>query len=86
MSLAIDVDHVTEVLLADGWHQVLDGSFTLDAYEYLWYSAGNPDEAQILHGGGNSGVCATGFGFKSSDGWLYGPLTAIQAVKQIQDS
>ncbi len=34
MSLAIDVDKVTRILLADGWHDVTDSSFYLDAYEF----------------------------------------------------
>lgn len=34
-SLAIDPDDVTEVLLADGWHEVDKDSFDLDAYEYI---------------------------------------------------
>lgn len=34
MSLRIEIDHVTEVLLADGWHKVLDRSFDIDAYEF----------------------------------------------------
>jgi hypothetical protein len=36
-SLEIEVDAVTVVLLADGWHEVVDKTFTLDAYEYLRY-------------------------------------------------
>jgi hypothetical protein len=34
MSLAVDVDKVTMVLLNDGWHRVVNESFTIDAYEY----------------------------------------------------
>lgn len=85
MSLVIDVDQVTEVLLAGGWLAVTDKSFTVDAYEYLWWpnersrETGDPT---LLHGGGNSGVCATGFSFKTSDGQIVsGPLTTILAVK-----
>jgi hypothetical protein len=33
MSLYIDVDRVSSVLLADGWHAVAEDSFDLDAYE-----------------------------------------------------
>ncbi len=86
MSLAIDVEFVSEVLLADGWHRVEENSFTLDSYEYIW--EGQPEKR--LHGGGNSGVCATGFEFlESVDGGLddrtltkaSGPLTAILAVR-----
>lgn len=81
MSLAIDVDAVTGVLLADGWHAVKGASFELDSYEYLWDREGG--EQVILHGGGQSGVCATGFGFRDAkqDAWLFGPLTSILAVK-----
>ena len=93
MSLAIDVDQVTEVLLADGWHYVFDQSFTLDAYEFFDQYARETDTT--LHGGGQSGVCATGFQFKSYEGlagsnrdgnveFMSGPLTAILAVKTTQ--
>ena len=37
MSLAIDVDRVARVLLDDGWHDVADDSFAIDAYEYVRY-------------------------------------------------
>ena len=75
MSLAIDVDTVTAVLLSDGWHDVADDTFVLDAYEFIY-------GGQILHGGGNGGVCSTGFNFKEPSGaWLCGPLTAVLAVQ-----
>jgi hypothetical protein len=35
MSLYINPGKVTAVLLADGWHDVADDSFDLDAYEYV---------------------------------------------------
>jgi hypothetical protein len=89
MSLAINIDKVKRVLLSDGWYVVLNESFALDAYEYLWYP--NEDttkmDAEIVHGGGQSGVCSTGFTFhgigNADDGplWIHGPLTAIQAVE-----
>lgn len=97
MSLSIDVDTVTAVLLADGWHTVVNGSFDLDAYEYLWSGIdgvkvadlrkypnerGGDRDPILLHGGGNSGVCATGFSFTAEDGdRVSGPLTAILAVR-----
>lgn len=80
MSLNIDVDKVTEVLLADGWHTVADGSFDLDSYEFHHGD-------HVLHGGGRSGVCATGFTFRDANGEsLFGPLTAILAVKTHEES
>jgi len=97
MSLAINIDKVNRVLLSDGWHDVLDKSFNLDAYEYLWYP--NEDttsmDAEIVHGSGQSGVCATGFEFistiKLEEGTIQkvrrsGPLTAIQAVETKEKS
>ncbi len=78
MSLAIEVDEITAVLLADGWHEVDEGSFELDSYEYAW-EAGNT----MLHRGGQSGVCANGFEFRGVDGHrIAGPLTAILAVRR----
>jgi hypothetical protein len=90
MSLAIDIDKVTEVLLVDGWHRVADDSFFLDAYEYI-----EPRERKdpILHFGGGQGKGApsTGFGFSeqlaaktgASGGTvtIYGPISAILAVR-----
>lgn len=76
MSLRIDIDKVTAVLLADGWHTVDDASFDCDAYEFM------SGDGELVHGGGQSGVCATGFGFNSEDARIYGPLTAILAVKE----
>lgn len=81
MSLAIDVDKVIAVLLIDGWHEVKNKSFALDSYEYIWYPEG-ADESQLVHGGGQSDVCATGFEFQDGVGTLMsGPLTAILAVR-----
>jgi hypothetical protein len=108
MSLGIDVDAVSRVLLADGWHDVAEKSFSLDSYEYLWSGFaglevkdlhtrpneyGGTRDPMIVHGGGGSGVCATGFTFKTEDPdgekfgpdplfyWLAGPLTSILAVE-----
>jgi hypothetical protein len=88
MSLAIDVDEVTAVLLPDGWHDVLDRSFSLDSYEYIWWQDMKPEQRErenpmvMLGGGQVQGVPSTGFTFKAKDGWLAGPLTAVLAVKR----
>jgi len=79
MSLAIDVDEVEAVLLADGWHVVIDDTFDLDAYEFK-------RDTSLVHGGGSNGVCATGFVFEDDDGqFMAGPLTAILAVRWKRD-
>lgn len=82
MSLGIDVDHVHSVLLADGWHDVWNDSFFLDSYEFMW-------DEECVHGGGQSDICAVGFSFTEScvgfpDKPIYGPLTAILAVRTQQ--
>jgi hypothetical protein len=75
MSLAIDVDNVTAVLIAGTWYEVADESFELDSYEYMTGEL-------ILHGGGTAGITAAGYRFKTRVGaWMYGPLTAIQSVR-----
>ena len=90
MSLLIDVDTVTSVLLADRWHAVESATFELDSYEFAWSGRTgvkvedlDPDDDPVLvHGGGQSGVCATGFRFASDDGSIVsGPLTSILAVR-----
>lgn len=94
MSLAIDVDHVTHVLIAGTWHQIHDDSFTLDAYEYLWWENGPHARNQwggdvdpvLLHGGGRNGICATGYSFRTihengEEHLICGPLDKIDAVR-----
>ena len=76
MSLAIDVDKVEKVLLADGWHEVADASFGLDSYEYV-------HRDQIVLGGGKvAGVPSLGAIWKERDGSVVAcPFTAILAVR-----
>lgn len=75
MSLALQLDKVSWVLLANEWYEVYQQSFSLDSYEYLW-------EEQIIHGGGQSGLCAIGFMFEdTSRNHLAGPLSSIQAIR-----
>lgn len=75
MSLHIDVDHVESVLVGNEWYTVADMSFDIDAYEFH-------HEDYMLQGGGNYGICASGFTFQEAQSGLRmaGPLTAIQAV------
>ena len=82
MSLSIDIARVTDVLLEDGWHEVEDQSFDLDAYEYVqeWENYGEK-KSLVIHPGGHAGVCRAGFLFKENGAVLMGPLTAILAVR-----
>lgn len=84
MSLEIDVEKISEVLLADGWHKVSpvgDGrsSFGLDVYEFQQSPtqelpgpqphAGQPTKAGQEHGSWRSGARWT------EVGWLSGVLS-----------
>ena len=76
MSLAIDVDRVEQVLLADGWHQVEGKSFALDAYEFIH------DGREVLAGGRPSLTPSTGATWRESDGSVLAcPVTMVLAVK-----
>ena len=83
MSLSIDVDQIAGVLLADGWHEVdfdeNTSSFRLDAYEFIQTHKGKADD--VLHGGGQGGICSTGAVWQEKGHLVYCPLTAILAVR-----
>ena len=93
MSLAIEVDDITHVLLADGWHTVHDASFGIDSYEFMWREGmgdspmlgGGQDKhiAAAGHRGSTSRehIAAAGFSFAEGDQVLCGPLTSVLAVK-----
>jgi len=78
MSLAIDVDKVTSVLLADGaWHDVSADTFMCDAYEFIWDAGGG--HTDIFQESGHT----VGYSFRDHAGvTISGPLTAILAVKR----
>lgn len=78
MSAAISVDKVKTVLLADGWHDVAGASFTVGTYEYARSNA-------VAPASGPPGDHPMGFGFREPSGdHLYGPLTAILAVRIVR--
>ena len=81
MSLAIDVDTVTAVLLADGWHDVIDDSFDVDAYEFEENNLLEGEDPRLLHGGEHSEISDSGFVCRTSQGMICGPLTSLLAVK-----
>lgn len=89
MSLSIDVEKIKEVLLADRqWHQVADGSFEIDAYEFLRGSEFKPgvEEAGMLLKTGSEGLLSTrGARWSEVDSGgkrrlVFCPITAIQAI------
>lgn|SRR3990167_4886169 len=96
MSLAIEEGKIKRVLLADGWHSVIENTFILDAYEYVDGSTTDNKSLPVTtHYGGQVGICATGFRFtskrlrdvtESPDDCepvvILGPLTSILAVEE----
>lgn len=77
MSLLINTNQVTRVLLADGWHEVLYRSFDLDAYEIV--EMADDGEIILAHGQVNK-MCNTGFAFNGERGRVSGPITSIIAI------
>jgi hypothetical protein len=92
MSLAIDVDKVSNVLLADGWHTVKFGAdgkstFKFDDYVYIRNRGGKESAPEIvLERGECQGVPPIGATwleeqFSAEAEVVYCPITAILAVK-----
>lgn len=86
MSLAIDIDRIEAVLLADGWHIIAPKSFELDAYEYIREADRDPTKSGtslwLRFGVGQSPlVPSTGFEFIEAGFVVAGPITAILAVR-----
>ena len=77
MSLPIEVDRVSQVLLSDGkWHKVKGKSFDHAAFAFM---RGN---RLILGGEKVEGVPSTGATWQEPDGsFVVCPLTAVQAVR-----
>lgn len=75
MSLGIERSKVSSVLLAGEWIACEQGSFYIDAYEYMWSRDQHDDHDW-------NPMNEHGFTFtRKSDGFqVFGPMTSIQAV------
>jgi hypothetical protein len=86
MSLSINVNAVCSVLLRDGWHDAVDDSFLIDAYEYVSGTESYSTFQMHLGGGQDKSVSTTGFGMiEEVDGrrvTLSGPISSIVAVRE----
>jgi hypothetical protein len=81
MSLAIEFDYVKSVLLADGWHDVDENSFYLDAYEFVW-GVDPEGKPNVIHPAGSDGLSTKGFAFIDDEGTrIFGPISSIIAVR-----
>jgi hypothetical protein len=77
MSLAIDTDKIVEVLLADRWHAVINGTLVVASYEVV-------EGGKAVLGGQDALVTSVGFTFAEADRGghtMSGPLTSVLAVK-----
>jgi hypothetical protein len=90
MSLTIDVDEVTGVLLAGGWHTVAPGSLTIDALHLVESGIPGATVAQMHDMDPNREPMRvhddeSGFSFQSDDGsWVSGPVAAILAFRHLR--
>ena len=83
MSLSIDIEKVRAILLNDGWYSIVKGSLFFDSYEYI---SRDGKEVFSEFGGGQSGICSTGFecevlGEIEGKHRMMGPMTSLLAVK-----
>jgi hypothetical protein len=81
MSLQIDQNSVSAVLLVDGWHPVEEMSFYLDSYEYVTRWHNGVDKQHIDYSSHRENEPRAGFSFRQGDETIAGPITAILAVK-----
>jgi hypothetical protein len=76
MSREIAPEEVIEVLLADGWHPVSPGAFSVDADHYIHAQTAR------FRMGDPGGDYTPGFLFEEFTGeWVTGPLTSVLAVR-----
>lgn len=93
MSLAIDVDKIFEVLLADGWHKVTWNkgrrwNKDSEKYDEVWVSSFGYDAYEYEyqdHSVQDSKNSSTGFEFWEGNARICGPMLAILAVKVYSD-
>ena len=72
MSLSIQADEVTEVLLTDRWYKVKSGSFRLDIYEFPGH----------LDAGREQQLPSMGAAWTSPDGSkMFCPITSVLALR-----
>ena len=81
MSLGIDTGRVKQILLPDGeWHEIVEGSFNTDAYEYVEGTGTVPSSGQAKETIASAGATWRERHSYGKERTLFCPLTAIQAV------
>lgn len=82
----VDFEVGQSYVVGDG--KTPQSTFDLDSYEYGYsyrYSNHHDEKFRVLHGGGQEGICATGFTFREDKVQISGPLTSVLAVKHRTD-
>ena len=86
MSLNINIELVTEVLLPDGWHPVQQGSFQVGTYELVRWGSRDP-ATEVPEQRTKDALSDMGYTFYAPDGsQVAGPITQLQAVKLSQQT
>jgi len=94
MSLAININRIKRILLADGWHKVIKDTFFIDSYEFVeeWIAEqeGKPYATNAVFNGGqdkmitSTGACWTEDNISNDadddEREMYCPLTSILAI------
>jgi hypothetical protein len=83
--ISLYVDMITQVLLADGWHEVADGSFEVGAFEF--YDPRNRRRQSLLRSirdlDKEPEVSEVGFSFQQKDeSFIAGPISSVLAVRR----
>jgi hypothetical protein len=73
---AIELENISAVLLADGWHDVRDSSFEIGDYNFIH------DKEVRFAGGSLPGISSKGARWtETADKHIYCPLNSILAVR-----
>jgi hypothetical protein len=77
VTLHIDVETVTAVLLNDSWHNVADASFAVDPYDFVRSTEPGAE-------GGEAHGHQIGFSFRdvATNEHICGPLTSVLAIRR----
>jgi len=84
VSLHIDTDKVSLIMLRDGWHKVVEGTFTVGPYKYVTDvpRADGGRRREPLDAGPPGTV---GFEFHDPNlGWIAGPIASIVALRHVK--
>jgi hypothetical protein len=83
--ISLYVDMITHVLLADGWHEVADGSFEVGAFQF--YDPRNQRRQSLIQSlrdlDKEPEVSEVGFSFQQEDeSFIAGPISSVLAVRR----